>query len=95
MDSHILFKLYYGLMLPDIIHRLGFDATAENKEILHAFHKRVLKYHSIAGASHESLSKFLFEVGVFWAERGIFVRSNSRQEWGLEEKPLADLWNVL
>ena len=93
--DHILYRVYYSLMASDILHRLGFDATQENKKILHEFHKRVLGYKSIADASHETVSHFLRDVGVFWAERGIFVRSKEVQPWGLEDMPLSELWDVL
>ena len=93
--DHILYRTYHSLMMGDILHHLGFDATAKNKEILHKFHKRVLGYKSIAGLTQEQLSVFLFSVCVFWAERGIFVRTNRRQPWGIGDMALADLWDVL
>jgi len=75
--DHILYRTYYALMMADILHHLGFDAT------------------------HEELSVFLFAVGVFWAERGIFVRSSGRQPWGIENMPLngsyegKKIWDLL
>jgi hypothetical protein len=41
------------------------------------------------------LGRFLCEVGIFWAERGIFVRTNRKQEIGIEQKPLKDIWDKL
>lgn len=93
--DHILYRVYYSLIMNDVLHRLGFDATQDNKKILHEFHKRVLGYKSIADASNETVSHFLRDVGVFWAERGIFVRSKESQPWGLEELPLSELWDLL
>jgi hypothetical protein len=82
-------------MCQDILHKLGFDATKENKKILHDFHKRVLDYESIAGLEQTPLSHFLLEVGVYWAERGIFVRTKATQPLGMEELPLAEIWDLL
>ena len=93
--DHLLYRTYYSLMASDILHKLGFDATQENKKTLHEFHKRVLGYKSIADVSHETISHFLRDVGIFWAERGIFVRSRATQPWGLEDMPLSELWDVL
>jgi len=99
--DHILYRTYYALMMADILHHLGFDATARNKATLHAFHKKMLGYKTISGATHEELSVFLFAVGVFWAERGIFVRSSGRQPWGIENMPLngsyegKKIWDLL
>jgi len=86
--NHLLYRVYYSLMMADILHHLGFDATTGNKEILHSFHKRILGYKTISGMLYEELSVFLFAVGVFWADRGIFVRSSGRQPWGIENMPL-------
>ena len=58
----ILYRLYWGVQMPDILHKLGFDATEKNKKILHEFHKRVLNYKTIAGESRSIVSLFLFEV---------------------------------
>ena len=93
--NHLLYRTYYSLICGDILHKLGFDATKENKKILHDFHKRVLGYKSIADATQESMSHFLRDVGVFWAERGIFVRSRAEQPFGLENLPLSQLWDLL
>ena len=82
-------------MAGDILHKLGFDATEENKFILHEFHKRVLEYKTISGMEYERLSRFLLDVCVFWAERGIFVRTSGKQEWNLEERPLSEIWDLL
>ena len=87
--------------MADILHHLGFDATGRNKATLHAFHKRLLGYNTISGMKQEELSVFLFAVDVFWAERGIFVRSSGRQPWGIENMPLngsyegKKIWDLL
>ena len=91
----ILYRTYYSLMLRDILFYLGYDSTRQNKQILHEWHKRVLGFKSIAGGKDETVKQFLFEVGVFWAERGIFVRANRKQEIGIEQKPLKDIWDKL
>ncbi len=82
-------------MMADILHKLGHDATPKNKQILHDFHKRVLDYKSIADASQTTLSKFLLEVSIYWAERGIFVRSKEKQPLGIEDMPLSECWDLL
>jgi hypothetical protein len=91
----ILYRTYYSLVLRDILYHLGYDTTRRNKDILHDFHKRILGYNTIAGRTQEVVSRFIFEVGVFWAERGIFVRMNRKQEIGIEEKPLSEVWSKL
>jgi len=90
----ILYRTYHALMMPDILHHLGFDATKRNKDELHKFHKHVLGYRTISGLSQEQLSIYLFSVCVFWAERGIFVRTNRRQPWGIERMGFSDIVEV-
>ena len=92
----ILYRTYWSIMCEDILHKIGFDATKKNKEILHEFHKRILGYKTIAGRSQESVSKFLLEVTIFWGfEFGIFVRTSGKQFLGIEDKPLKDVWQYL
>lgn len=81
--------------MEDALHKLGHDATEENKIILHRFHKEVLGCKSIAGMSHDKLSEFLLNVSIYWAERGIFIRTSGKQEWGMEDQPLSKLWDKL
>lgn len=78
-------------MISDILFNLGFDSTKENKMILHDFHKRVLGYKTIAGVSEETIRHFLRDVGVFWAERGIFVRTRKIQPIGIEHMAFSDI----
>jgi len=83
-------------MMGDILHQIGFDATKDNKAILHEFHKRILGYKTIAGRSQVAVEKFLMEVIAFWeSEFGIFVRTNKKQELGIENRPLSELWEIL
>ena len=94
----LLYRVYWSIMLNSILEKLPeTDITMENKVILHNFHKRILKYKSIAGISHEQLSQFLFEVGVFWAERGIFVKTSRKQLKfkDIEKLPLNLIWKYL
>ncbi len=94
-DPH-LYKLYWSLMLNDICHKQGIDATKKNKEAIHEFHKRVLGYETIAGRTQDVVSRFLFEVCVYWSvEKGIFVRTNSNQPYDIERLPLSEVWSVL
>lgn len=94
--NHMLYKVYWGLVLPDALHGLGMDATKDNKLWLHDEHKRVLGYESISGMTHEALSMFIFEVTVYHAvEHGIFVRTNKKQPIGIEHKNLHDVWHLL
>ena len=91
----VLYRLYFGFMSKDILHKLGFDATAKNKEVLHDFHKRVLGYTTISGRSQDIVSLFLFETTVFWAERGLFVRTKDIQPIDIENRPLKEVWQYL
>lgn len=92
----ILYRVYFSLMCQDILFELGFNATKENKLILHEFHKRILGYKTIAGESQEIVSQFLLEVCVFWgSEFGIFVRTSKKQTKGIEWLPLTKIWHLL
>jgi len=83
--DHKLYRLYWKIMLEDILAKLGYEPTKENKEILHEFHKRVIAYTTIAGQSQEVVSMFLFQVTVFWAtEKGFFIRSSRKQDYNME-----------
>jgi hypothetical protein len=82
-------------MLRDVLYHLGFDSNKRNKEILHEFHKRVIGIDSMAGKTHETVSQFILSVTLFWAERGIFVRTSRKMPLGIEDMPLEELWNVL
>lgn len=90
----VLYRTYWKLCLSDIIVGLGFEPTKENKEILHDFHKRVLGYESTANRSHEVMSRFITEVTIFWAERGIFVRTSRKQPRYIELMGLSDIVKV-
>ena len=92
----ILYRTYFGLMCSDILHDLGYDATKENKAILHEFHKRILGYKSISGMPQHILSMFLLEVTIFWATNfGIFVRTSSKQTKGIEWLPFKKVKDLL
>ena len=92
----ILYRVYWKLMLGDVLFKLGFDATKTNKQILHDFHKRVLGYETISGRSQEVVSRFLFEVSVFWSvEKGMFIRTSSKQPYDIEHRPLSEVWKLL
>ena len=52
-------------------------------------------YKTIAGTTDEALGRFLCEVGIFWAERGIFVRTNRKQPINILELPLKEIWDLL
>ena len=91
----ILYRLYYGLMLPDIAHKIGIDATPYVKKRLHEIHKKYLKYPTTAGVSQQIMSQFLFEVGALWACFGIFVRTKEEQPLDILERDLKDIWNLL
>jgi hypothetical protein len=91
----VLYRLYWAVMLPDVLHKLGFDATKENKMILHEFHKRVLEFDSIANQTQGLVSHFLFLVGVYWSQYGIFVRTRKDHPVNLLDMPLRDVWEYL
>ena len=82
-------------MLSDILYRLGYEATQENKKILHDFHKRILGFETIAGRSHEVVSRFIAEVTILWAEQGIFVRTSGRQPMGIENMDFNEIKDLL
>ena len=92
----ILYRVYFKLMMGDILHEMGFDATKENKAILHEFHKRILDYKTIAGQPQRIVSEFLLEVTIFWATNfGIFVRTSRKQNKGIEWLPLSKVKHLL
>ena len=91
----VLWRLYWGYMIPDIAHKLGLDATPYVKNRLHEIHKKYLKYSSTAGSSHERMSKFIFEVCALWACHGMFVKTREDQPDGIEWMPLKDVWHLL
>ena len=78
--NHLLYRTYFKLMLEDILHKSGIDATKENKLELHEFHKKTLGYKTTSGLTQEEYKFFLFETVVWWAvEKGIFVRTKKDQ----------------
>ena len=91
----ILYRTYYSIMLMDVLEAIGLPTTKENKELVHEYHKTVLGYDSISGLSHAQLSFFLLEVTIYWAERGLFVRTNRKQFKGIEKIPLSLIWDRL
>jgi len=100
-DPH-LYRTYWSLMLGDILVKLGeecdciFPPTKGNKEILHNFHKRILGYETIAGRSQEVVSRFIFEVCVFWAtEYGFFIRTSGNQPENIADLPLSEIIHLL
>lgn len=93
--DHILYRVYWRLILSDILTKQGFNDDAESKKVLHEFHKRILGYKSIADQSEEIVSEFINKVVLFWAEQGIFVRTSKRQPFWIEKMDLADCWELL
>jgi hypothetical protein len=92
----VLYRTYWALCLTDILYKNNWPITKKNKETLHEFHKRVLGYKTTENQSQEVMSRFVYDVCVFWAtERGIFVRTNKDQPWDIDHLPLAKLWKVL
>lgn len=91
----ILYRLYWGFMLPDIAHKIGLDATPYVKQRLHEIHKKQLKYPTTKRIKHEMMGKFLFEVGALWACHGIFVRTKEEQPINILDLPLKDVWHLL
>lgn len=91
----VLYRLYWGFMLPDICRNKGLPPTDEVKKRLHEIHKKYLKYDSIAGKPQWVVSRFLFEVGALWACFGVFVRTKETQPIGIEHMDLADIWDLL
>jgi hypothetical protein len=89
--DHSLYRLYWRLCLSDILFHLGFEPTKEAKLLLHDFHKRVLGYETISGRTQEVVSRFIAEMTVFWAERGIFVRTSGKQPLYIEEMGFSDM----
>ncbi len=92
----LLFRLYWSLMMNDILEKNKWAVTKENKERLHEFHKKMLGYETIAGQSHEAVSRFLFECAAWWAvEKGIFVRTSSRQPKDIENRSFLEVKDLL
>lgn len=91
----VLYRLYFGFMLPDLCRNLGLPPTPYVKERLHDIHKKALNYSSIAGKSQHIVSMFLFEVGALWACFGVFVRTKEGQPIGIEWMDLHDVWDLL
>jgi hypothetical protein len=91
----VLWRLYWGYMLPDIAHKKGLDATPYVKNRLHEIHKKHLKYPTTAGISQKLMSQFLFEVCALWACFGVFVRTREDQPLDIENKELHDIWDLL
>lgn len=91
-DRVRLYRLYWKLCLGDVLLHLEYEPTTENKLTLHEFHKRVLGYETISNRSLEVLSRFIAEVTVFWADRGIFVRTSGKQPLGIENMDLFDIY---
>ena len=93
--NHLLYKLYYSLIMADILYKLGFTPTKANKSTLLDFHKRVLGCKSIAGLTHEGMSMFINRVLLYWAEKGMFIRNRRGQPYDIEDAELAKIWEVL
>ena len=91
----VLYRLYWGFMLPDICRNKGLPSTNMVKERLHEIHKKYLKYNTIANKPHRVVSQFLFEVCALWACYGVFVRTKENQPIGIEHMDLADIWDLL
>ncbi len=93
----LLYRTYWKLMCEEILHKIGFDATKENKAILHDFHKRILGYKSIAGRNQEVVSIFMLKVTIFWGtEFGLFICTSKKQKGeDIENLPLSKCWQWL
>ncbi len=91
----LLYRTYWTLCLGDILYYLEQEPTKEAKELLHAFHKRVLGYDSTAGRSHEVVSRFITDVTIFWATHGIFVRTSGKQPHHIEDMDFKDVKDLL
>ena len=91
----VLYRLYWGFMLPDICRNKALPPTDYVKKRLHEIHKKALNYDSIAGKPHKTVSLFLFEVGALWACFGVFVRTKETQPIGIEWLELHDIWDLL
>lgn len=87
----VLYRLYWGFMLNDLCRNLELPPTAYVKERLHEIHKKHLHYESIAGRSHDIVSRFLFEVCALWACHGVFIRTHKDQPVGLEWRGFNDI----
>jgi len=92
--NHVLYRLYWGFMLPDICRSKGLSSTPYVKERLHEIHKKYLKYPTTQGISHARMSQFLFEVCALWACFGVFVRTKESQPIGIEHMGFSDIVKV-
>jgi hypothetical protein len=91
----LLYRTYWTLCLGDILFYLGYEPTKEAKLLLHEFHKRVLGYDSTANRTQEVVSRFIQDVCIFWAERGIFVRTSGKQPMYIELMDFKDVKDLL
>lgn len=91
----ILYRLYFGQICKEVIHKLGYDATHGAKKLLHEFHKRVLGYETIAGRSQDIVSLFIFETIVWWSCHGMFIRTKEDMPIDIQEMPLSKCWQWL
>lgn len=86
----VLWRLYWGFILPDIAHQLKIPANTYVKNRLHDIHKKYLNYPTTQGISHKRMSKFIFEVCALWACHGMFVHTNEDQIEGIEWRAFTD-----
>jgi len=93
--DHVLWGLYFGFMIPDILENLGFSSTREEQDCLHEFHKRILNCKTTKGMTQEEMSLFISRVCLFWAERGMFVRTKKGQPKKIQNLPLSMCWKWL
>jgi hypothetical protein len=91
----ILYRLYFGFMLPDLCRQLGLEPIPYVKERLHEIHKKYLKYPTTHRVSHTKMSLFLYEVCALWSCFGIFVRTKEEQPIDILDKPLSECWKYL
>lgn len=86
------YRVYFRVMLPDLLKKLNAEITPKNKKLIHDFNKKVLGYESISGLSEEVLRFFMYEVAAWWAtERGIFICTSKKQlDYEMEGKGIQD-----
>jgi hypothetical protein len=90
-----LYRLYWRYCLTDILNHLGFEPNKVHKECVHAFHKRILNYKTTQNITQGEMEMFIFNVCLFWAERGVFVRTKKGQPEKILQLPLSVCWKWL
>ena len=94
--EHNYYAWYFGFLLPDLCESLRRLPTQKNKQKLHEEFKEYLGYVTISNLDDRELLRFIHKVLMVAArEKGIFIRTNSKQPKLIERYPLGKVWEYL